>query len=167
MTYIYQYFVEGEDEKRLIEILKTDLQVIWPGKIQVVNVTQERLTDMKLRVLSEGTILIFVFDTDAGNVSILNENIKKAKEATNVKRVHCVTQVRNLEEELIRCTDIKKIEDLIGSDSRADFKKDFIKEKNLKSKLESHSFNISELWIQEPPPPFDHIKNESARVKKS
>ena len=78
MKDVYQYFVEGDDEKRLIEVLKTDMRLIQPGKIQVVNVVQERLTDLKLRVLSEDTILIFVFDTDTGNIDILNENIKKA-----------------------------------------------------------------------------------------
>lgn len=62
MKDIYQYFVEGDDEKRLIEVLKTDMQLIQPGKIQVVNVVQEKLTDLKLRVLAEGTILIFEKD---------------------------------------------------------------------------------------------------------
>ena len=82
MKDVYQYFVEGDDEKRLIEVLKTDMRLIQPGKIQVVNVVQERLTGLKLRVLSEGTILIFVFDTDTGNIDILNENIKKAKKSS-------------------------------------------------------------------------------------
>ena len=53
MKDVYQYFVEGDDEKRLIEVLKTDMRLIQPGKIQVVNVVQERLTGLKLRVLSE------------------------------------------------------------------------------------------------------------------
>ncbi len=35
---IYQYFVEGENEKRLIEVLKTDMGMIQPGKVQIVNV---------------------------------------------------------------------------------------------------------------------------------
>lgn len=102
MKDVYQYFVEGDDEKRLIEVLKTDMRLIQPGKVQVVNVVQERLTDLKLRVLSEGTILIFVFDTDSGNIDILNENIKKAKKSSRVKKVYCITQVKNIEDELIR-----------------------------------------------------------------
>ncbi len=96
MKEIYQYFVEGDDEKRLIEVLKTDMQLIQPGKIQVVNVVQEKLTDLKLRVLAEGTILIFVFDTDTGNIDILNENIRKAKKSSRVKDVYCITQVKNI-----------------------------------------------------------------------
>lgn len=76
---IFQYFVEGDDEKRLIEVLKTDMRLIIPGKVQILNVVQERLTDLKLRTLEDGTTLVFVFDTDVGDPAILNENIRKAK----------------------------------------------------------------------------------------
>lgn len=145
MKNIYQYFVEGEDEKRLIEVLKTDMRLIQPGKIQVLNVVQERLTDLKLRVLSEGTILIFVFDTDTGNIEILSENIKRAKKSFRVKNVYCITQVKNLEDELIRSTNIKRIDELLESKSKSNFKRDFIKEKNLKQKLEAHSFDLKML----------------------
>ena len=110
MRDIFQYFVEGEDEKRLIEVLKTDMQLIQPGKIQVVNVVQERLTDLKLRVLPEGVTLVFVFDTDAGNVDILNENIRIAKKTSRTKAVYCITQVKNLEDEIVRSTDIQRCE---------------------------------------------------------
>ena len=51
----FQYFVEGDDEKRLIEVLKTDMRLIIPGKVQILNVVQERLTDLKLRTLQNGT----------------------------------------------------------------------------------------------------------------
>jgi hypothetical protein len=30
---IYYYFVEGEDEEKLIQVLKTDLRCIVPGKV--------------------------------------------------------------------------------------------------------------------------------------
>lgn len=165
MKDVYQYFVEGDDEKRLIEVLKTDMRLIQPGKIQVVNVVQERLTDLKLRVLSEDTILIFVFDTDTGNIDILNENIKKAKKSSRVKEVYCITQVKNIEDELIRSTDIKRIEELLGSKSKTDFKRDFIRERNLKQKLAVHSFDLNMLWCKEPQSPFENIRNESGVVK--
>ena len=165
MKDIYQYFVEGDDEKRLIEVLKTDMRLIQPGKIQVVNVVQEKLTDLKLRVLSEGTILIFVFDTDAGNIDILNENIRKAKKSSRVKEVYCITQVKNIEDELIRSTDIKHIEELLGSKSKSDFKRNFIREKNLKQKLAVHSFDLNMLWCRKPQTPYDKIRNDSSIVK--
>jgi len=72
---IFQYFVEGDDEKRLIEVLKTDMRLIIPGKVQILNVVQERLTDLKLRTLQDGTTLVFVFDTDVGVPTILNETL--------------------------------------------------------------------------------------------
>ena len=56
---IFQYYVEGDDEKRLIEVLKTDMRLIIPGKVQILNVVQERLTDLKLRTLQDGTTLVF------------------------------------------------------------------------------------------------------------
>lgn len=166
MKDIYQYFVEGDDEKRLIEVLKTDMRLIQPGKIQVVNVVQEKLTDLKLRVLSEGTILIFVFDTDTDNVEILNENIKKAKKSSRVKKVYCITQVKNIEDELVRSTNIKRIEELLDSNSKSEFKRDFLREKNLKQKLTAHSFDLNKLWCKKPQKPFNKISNESSVVKK-
>ena len=165
MKNIYQYFVEGEDEKRLIEVLKTDMRLIQPGKIQVLNVIQERLTDLKLRVLSEGTILIFVFDTDTSNINILNENLVRAKKSSRVKNVYCITQVKNIEDELIRSTDIKRVEELLDSKSKTNFKRDFIRERNLKQKLETHSFDLKMLWCKEPQSPFNIIKNEAYKIK--
>lgn len=78
-TGLFQYYVEGENEKKLINVLKTNMRLITPGKVETLNVTQEKLSDMKLRTLKFGTILVFVFDTDAGQPTILNENIIKAK----------------------------------------------------------------------------------------
>lgn len=112
---IFQYYVEGDDEKRLIEVLKTDMRLIIPGKVQILNVVQERLSDMKLRTLHAGTILVFVFDTDVGDPAILNENITKAKQSSNIKDVYCVPQVKNIEDELIRAMGLKNIEELLNS----------------------------------------------------
>lgn len=38
----YHYFVEGEDEKKLLSVLKTDMQLILPGKIEHFNIIQEK-----------------------------------------------------------------------------------------------------------------------------
>ena len=119
---IFQYYVEGDDEKRLIEVLKTDMCLIIPGKVQILNVVQERLTDLKLRTLQDGTTLVFVFDTDVGDPAILNENIRKAKKSSNIKDVYCVPQVKNIEDELIRAMGLKNIEEFLKSKSKKDFK---------------------------------------------
>jgi hypothetical protein len=115
---IFQYYVEGDDEKRVIEVLKTDMRLIIPGKVQILNVVQERLTDLKLRTLQDGTTLVFVFDTDVGDPAILNENIRKAKKSSNIKDVYCVPQVKNIEDELIRAMGLKNIEEFLKSKSK-------------------------------------------------
>lgn len=37
----YQYYVEGEDEKKLLSVLKTEMGLIVPGKIDKLNVVQD------------------------------------------------------------------------------------------------------------------------------
>ena len=162
---IFQYYVEGYDEKRLIEVLKTDMRLIIPGKVQILNVVQERLNDLKLRTLQDGTTLVFVFDTDVGVPTILNENIIKAKKSSNIKDVYCVPQVKNIEDELIRAMGLKNIEELLNSKSKKDFKRDMLRERNLKSKVESHHFDIQKLWAMNPATPFDKITNHSKKIK--
>ena len=83
----YQYFVEGEDEKKFVDVLKSDLKLIYPGKVQIFNVTQQKLTRLRMMNLKKGTKVVLIFDTDAGNVSILNENIKFLKK--EMCRVGC------------------------------------------------------------------------------
>lgn len=162
---ILQYYVEGEDEKKLIEVLKTDMRLIMPGKVQILNVVQERISDTKLRILASGTILVFVFDTDVGDPSILIENIKKAEKSSNIKDVYCVPQVKNLEEELVRAIGVRDIKKLLNSKSQKDFKRDMNRERNLKSKLESLHFDIHKLWTKNPGTPFDVITNSSEKIK--
>src|SRR5574344_617551 len=165
MKELYQYFVEGADETHLIETLKTNMRLIKPGKIQILNVVQERISDLKLRVIADGTILVFVFDTDVGATEILYENIKKASKTPNVKQVLCITQVKNIEDELVRSTNITSIEELLNSRSKTDFKRDFLRERNVKQKLESHCFDIKKLWCKNPPEPFTQIRNDAKLIK--
>ena len=72
MKDIYQYFVEGEDEKHLIEVLKTEIKLIMPGKVQIFYVVQEIIKDSRLKILSNNTTLVFLFDTDVENTNILS-----------------------------------------------------------------------------------------------
>lgn len=166
-TGLFQYYVEGENEKKLINVLKTNMRLITPGKVETLNVTQEKLSDMKLRTLKFGTILVFVFDTDAGQPTILNENIIKAKKSSNIKDVYCIPQVKNLEDELVRTMELKNIKELLNSNSSKDYKRDMLREKdeNLKSKFESHNFDIQKLWAKDPEIPYDMFPNNSDKIK--
>lgn len=71
----YQYFVEGEDEKKLVDVLKSDMKLIVSGKSQVFNVTQQKLTRLRVMNLKPGTTVVLIFDADAGNLQILKDNI--------------------------------------------------------------------------------------------
>lgn len=102
----YQYFVEGEDEKKLVDVLKSDMKLIVSGKSQVFNVTQQKLTRLRVMNLKPGTTVVLIFDADAGNLQILKDNINFLHKEKVVSEVICVIQVRNLEDELIRCCNI-------------------------------------------------------------
>ena len=36
----YQYYVEGQNEEKLISVLKTEMELVFPGNIDVLNVVQ-------------------------------------------------------------------------------------------------------------------------------
>lgn len=127
-TKYYQYFVEGEDEKKIINTLKSDMEIIKAGKVQVVNCVQEKLSPLRLMNLKDGTAVVLVFDTDAGNLSVLQENIKLLQKQRNISEVICVMQVKNLEEELVRACNIKQVKYLLGVSSNKDYKSALIKE---------------------------------------
>ena len=71
----YQYYVEGQDEEKIVQILKTELQLIEPGKVEKFNVVSEKFTKLRIMPLKMGTIVVLVFDTDVGNIDILKKNI--------------------------------------------------------------------------------------------
>lgn len=72
----YHYFVEGENEEKIIQVLKSDLRMIEPGKVQKFNVIEQKLTKLRLMSLKPGTNVILVFDTDTGNAETLQKNIE-------------------------------------------------------------------------------------------
>lgn len=47
----YHYYVEGEDEKSLLDALKSDLKCIQSGKVEKFNVIQNRFTAARIRPL--------------------------------------------------------------------------------------------------------------------
>ena len=160
-----QYYVEGEDDKAIVDTLKTDLRCIKPGKSQVLNVVTEIISPMRLRTLAPGTMVVLVFDTDAGNVDIPKENIRTLQKCNSVSEVITIPQVPKLEIELVRCCNISRIEELLNSKSEKDFKRDVIRVTNLSAKLKEHKFNIDLFWNSTAPSPYWDIPNQSAKVK--
>lgn len=161
-----QYYVEGEDEKKLVNTLKNELCVIVPGKVQRLNVIESKISDNILRTIKKGTVVVLVFDTDTNSVNMLKNNIKKLNECKFISKVIAIPQVPNLEKELIRSCNINKITELLNSRSEKDFKSDLIHITNLGSKLREHNFDIKLFWNQQPSSPYEDINNESGLIKK-
>lgn len=159
------YYVEGEDEQKLIETLKTGLRVIKPGKVQKLNVMQKLITPARLRTLKPQTMVVLVFDTDTKTLDVLKKNIEILESCTAISEIITIPQVHNLEEELVRSCNIRKITELLNSKSNTEFKSDFIHVSNLDQKLSEHGFNINILWSKQPESPYDKIHNQSEKIK--
>lgn len=159
------YYVEGEDEQKLIDVLKSKLRVIKPGKVQKLNVIEQKITYARLRTISRGTMIVLVFDTDTNNSDVLKENIKILESWSAISEVVTIPQFHNLEQELVNSCNIKNITELLNSKSKTGFKNDIIHVSNLDKKLQEHEFNINVFWSKQPESPYDFIKNQSEKVK--
>ena len=161
---ILHYFVEGENERKLIETIKN--KYLYSGKIKIINTIQNKVPNSILRILERETVVVLVFDTDVEKIDILDENIKLIMSSNNVKDVICIPQIKNLEDELIYSTNINKIVDLLESKSKTNFKNDFNNCKNLMKKLEDKEFKISKLWSRNAVDIYKKYKNDSEVIKK-
>ncbi|MFV0527491.1 MAG: hypothetical protein ACK5MN_02050 [Lachnospiraceae bacterium] len=161
----YQYYVEGETEKKLLSILKTDFECIIPGKVEKLNLVNTPLRKNRIAVLKKPTIVIIVFDTDTGNSDLLDKNIAFLKKQRNISDIICISQVNNLEDELTRSCQIKEVRELTGSKSNSDFKRDMIQQSNFGKKLIENGFNIEKFWNRPATNGFAHITNEAIKVK--
>lgn len=163
----YHYFVEGNNEEKIIKILKTDMQLIMPGKVQVFNVVEQGLTKPRIATLKSGTIVVLVFDTDTGNLSTLMKNIDFLNEQKTIKEVLCITQVKNLEDELIRSCDIKQIKELTGSKTNREFKHDMLSDSDLNfyKKLNKHNFDFDIFWSMNDEEEYKDIPNDAIKIK--
>ena len=99
----------------------------------MLDVVTKEITELRLRTLAPGTIVVLAFDADAGNIDILSKNIKKLKSCNAVSNFITIHQVPNLESEILRSCDIRKIEDLLNSKSKRDFKSDLLRVTKLTS----------------------------------
>lgn len=160
----YYYIVEGENEKKLIETLKINSYIL-AGKIKILNVVQNLLTNIFLRTLEPRTTVILVFDTDIQNKVILEKNIEILKTSKNVINIIYIPQIKKFEDELIYSTNIKKIENLLNSSSRTEFKKDFNNCNNILQKLNEQNFNIAKIWTRNDNQIFKSYENGAYKIK--
>ncbi len=161
------YFVEGENEKTLIENIKN--KYIISGSISVFNVTSKIITSSRIRQYPKNTCIILVFDTDIDTTASLNQlaqNIKILNNANNIGEIVLIPQFKNLEDEIIYATNISNITQLTRSRSKSDFKNDFNKLGNkLIHKLEYFQFDIEKLWSKKPTGKFKKIENQANKIK--
>lgn len=166
----YHYYVEGENERVLVEILSKckdeKFNVIRPGKIDVFNVVEREIKSTHMLNLKDNTVVVLVFDTDTKSRAILDKNTKFLEKHKKIKDVILIPQVYNLEDELIRSCNIKNILQLLGCKSKKEFKSDFNKVNNLNEHLIKAEFTFNKLWRKNTNGVFAGIKNGIHKIEK-
>ena len=83
------YYVEGQCEEQLINVLKAEPRRLTPGKVKVHNIIQEEIPRREVNMISQGTTVVFVYDTDVEKTDVLKKNIDHVmKYASQAKIVH-------------------------------------------------------------------------------
>lgn len=97
----------------------------------------------------------------------LNKNIELLKRYCGKIQIIYLAQVLNLENELVRCTDVKTVVELTRSNSIKNFKTDFckLKVRDCRAMLERHKLNLKNLWETKRPAEFSFIESNSDNVK--
>ena len=94
--------------------------------------------------IQAGTTVVLVFDTDVPQTSNLKKNLELLTRYCGKLKIIFLPQVLNLEDELIRCTDVRTAMELTKSGSVKNFKTDFckMKTKDCRSMLERHKHGL-------------------------
>lgn len=145
----YVYYVEGQCEETLVRLLIGHFRILPPGKVKVLNITQQKFPPSLVYSFKPGTCIVFIFDTDAGNVSMAEAAIRKVLSLTVGVEVIAIPQVRNFEDELLHACSIRDVCVLTGSSSPSHFKRDFLRATNLDALLKTAGFDFARLWSRE------------------
>lgn len=161
------YLTEGECEEKLIKALKENPALILPGKVKRFNVIQSELKTSNLVTFSPGSMVILVFDTDVDYTEHLKKNIELLKKRCAGVKVVTLAQVLNFEDEIKRCTDVNRAQELTRSQSLRDFKSavNKMKDSEFRNALERHKLDVAKLWTKEPPKGFDFIEQGAETIK--
>ena len=161
------YYVEGPCEQQLIAALKETPARLIPGKVKVFNVVQNLIPKSQMLSIQAGTTVVLVFDTDVSQTSNLKKNLELLTRYCGKLKIIFLPQVLNLENELVRCTDVRTVMELTKSGSVKNFKTDFckIKTKDCRSMLESHKLDYPRLWMTKAPEAFNFVDNNSFQIK--
>ena len=160
------YFAEGDCEAQLLNALRLYPEKILPGKVRVFNVVQNLIPKSRLLSLQAGMSVVFVFDTDTEQTERLRQNIQRVQRYCRV-RLLTVAQVLNLEDELVRSTDVREVQELTRSKSQRNFKSDFcrMKPEDCLAMLHRHRLDLEKLWAKEPPAAYGFVRQDGKAVK--
>lgn len=153
-TKYIQYYVEGQCEDKLINTLKTDFQLIKPGKTQVFNVMDKVFSRAQLMTLKSGTGVVLIYDTDVINMDIFTSNIQLLEASKNVSEIILIPQNANFEDELSRALGLKSLKSLymlFYAEGCKEFKNSFINTTNIAEKLKKEGFKLEKMWSREAP----------------
>lgn len=144
----YQYIVEGDNEYILITYLK-EKGLIPKGKVIKFNVVEKRLKESMLRSMKNEINIILIFDTDTGKTDNLADNIRFLKTKKNqVKSLITLAQVKNLEDELVRCSNMNHIFEMFQSSNKKEHKHKMNHCKNLDSVFSKINLQVEKLWTK-------------------
>ena len=160
------YFAEGDCEAQLLNALRLHPEKILQGKVRVFNVIQNLIPKSQLLTLQAGMTVVFVFDTDTEQTERLRQNIQRVQRYCRV-RLLTVAQVLNLEDELVRSTDVLSAQELTQSKSQHNFKSDFcrMKPEDCLAMLRRHHLDPEKLWEKEPPAAYNFVRQDGKAVK--
>ena len=73
--------------------------------------------------MKTGTNVVLIYDTDIDKTDILDKNINQLKSSKHIKRIICIPQVLNLEDELVSATSVRQVIEILGSRTLTDYKR--------------------------------------------
>ena len=152
------HFVEGQCEEALLRSLILDFGLLPSGRIKVLNICQRKFPKSLIFSLKPGSRLIFIFDTDAGNPSFVEESLKMVENMTSGVELIVVPQCRNLEDDLMHSCSLREIKQLTKSRSNKDFKSDFLGSCSIGRLLRMNGFDFSKLWTKELPAQWQKLR---------
>lgn len=129
---------------------------------------QNLIPKSQMLSIQAGTTVVLVFDTDVPQTSNLKKNLELLTRYCGKLKIIFLPQVLNLEDELVRCTDVRTAMELTKSGSVKNFKTDFckMKTKDCRSMLERHKLDYARLWMTKTPEAFSFVENNSFLFKK-
>ena len=95
------------------------------------------------------------------------KNIELLKRYCQKVKIVFLAQVLNLEDELVRCTDVETVQELTRSKGNRNFKADFCKLKSVdcRNLLERHHIEVSKLWTTKTEAAFGFVKQNGSLIK--